>query len=184
MPDIIDDKEVEEREVAASQYAEEDDQHFVDYCIESASESRKARKDILDTMTLLWDAYQNIMAFGDKETWQSRVITNKPFTAVEREVSIIRKAFKDTNYINVEGVGLGDKDMSFEVKKALSYWCAPRKIDFPRKFANACRMAFATGTSLELIPRWENGMLLDWTEPWKVLRDPDALTGEPWSGNY
>src|SRR3989304_5922588 len=184
MPDIIDDQELGEREDAASRYAEEDDQHFVDYCIESASESRNSRKDILNTMALLWDAYQNIMAFGDKETWQSRVITNKPFTAVERAVSIIRKAFKDPNYINVEGVEIGDKDMSFEVKKALSYWCAPRKIDYPRKCTNSCRMALATGTSLELIPRWENGMLLDWTEPWKVLRDPDALTGEPWSGNY
>ena len=184
MPDLIDDQELKEREEAASRYAEEDDQHFVDYCIESASESRNSRKDILNTMTLLWNAYQNIMAFGDKEAWQSRVITNKPFTAVERAVSIIRKSFKDPNYINVEGVEVGDKDMSFEVKKALSYWCAPRKIDYPRKCTNSCRMALATGTSLELIPRWENGMLLDWTEPWKVLRDPDALTGEPWSGNY
>jgi hypothetical protein len=184
MPDVIDDKELKEREEEAIAIAEEDDQHFVDYCIECASESRRARKDILDTMTLLWDAYQNIMAFGDKEAWQSRVTTNKPFTAVERAVSIIRKAFRDPNYINVEGVEVSDKDMSYEVEKALLFWSAPRKIDFPRKFANSCRMALATGTSLELIPRWENGMLLDCTEPWKILRDPDALTGEPWSGNY
>jgi hypothetical protein len=45
-------------------------------------------------------------------------------------------------------------------------------------------MAMAIGLSLEMIPRWENGMMLDWTEPWKILRDVDALPGEPWSGSY
>ncbi len=184
MPDIIDDQELNEREEMASALADEDDKHFVDYCIACAKESRDSRKDILDAMSLLWDAYQNIMDFGDKEDWQSRVITNKPFTAVERAVSIIRRAFKNPNYINVEGVEINDKNMSEEVKKALAFWCTPQKVDFPRKFSNACRMALATGTSLELIPRWENGLILDWTEPWKILRDPDALTGEPWSGNY
>ncbi len=184
MPDIIDDQELNEREEAAGALAEENDTHFVDYCIACAKESRDSRKDILDAMRLLWDAYQNIMDFGDKEDWQSRVITNKPFTAVERAVSIVRRAFKNPNYINVEGVEINDRDMSEEVKKALSFWCSPQKVDFPRKFSNACRMALAVGTSLELIPRWENGLILDWTEPWKILRDPDALTGEPWSGNY
>jgi len=70
------------------------------------------------------------------------------------------------------------------VKEGLTFWCSPQKTDFPRKFANACRMSMAVGMSHEMIPRWEDGMVLDWTEPWKVLRDPDALTGEPWSGNY
>ena len=184
MPGIIDDQELNEREEAASAYAEEDDSLYVDYCIACAKESRKSRKDILSAMKLLWDAYQNMMDFGDKEDWQSRVITNKPFTAVERAVSIIRRTFKNPNYINIEGVEINDRDMSEEAKKALGFWCSPQKVDFPRKFANASRMALAVGTSLELIPRWESGMVLDWTEPWKILRDPDALTGEPWSGNY
>ncbi len=184
MPDIIDDQELAEREEAADALAGEDEKHFVDYCIDSARESREARKDVLDAMSLLWDAYQNIMDFGDKEDWQSKVVTNKPFAAVERAIAIIRKAFKNPNYIMAEGVEVGDRDMSEEVKKAMVYWCSPQKVDFPRKFSNAGRMAMAVGLSLELIPRWENGMLLDWTEPWKILRDPDALPGEPWSGNY
>lgn len=180
----IDDKELKERETEAEAISEENPKHFVDYCIESARESRDSRRDVLNAMSLLWDAYQNMMDFGDKEEWQSRVVTNKPFAAVERAVAIIRKAFKNPNYITAEGIEVGDKDMSEEVKKALTYWCSPQKTDFPRKFANASRMSMAVGLSLELIPRWEEQLVLDWTEPWKILRDPDALPGEPWSGNY
>ena len=184
MPDIIDDKELSEREEEASRLADEDDSHLVEYCIESARESRRARKDVLDAMSLLWDAYQNIMDFGDKEEWQSKVVTNKPFAAVERATAIIRKAFKNPNYITVEGVGPEDAGISDQIKKGLSYWFSRKSVDFPRKFSNASRMAMAVGTSLEMIPRWEEGMILDWTEPWKIARDPDALPGEPGSGNY
>jgi hypothetical protein len=184
MPDLMDDQELKDREEALTALAKEDDQHFVDYCIACAEESRSSRKDVLNAMVLLWDAYQNMMDFGDKEEWQSRVITNKPFSTVERANSIVRKAFKNPNYITAEGVEIDDRDMSEHVKKALHYWCAPSKIDFPRKFCNANRMAMAVGLSLEMIPRWEDGMVLDWTEPWKILRDPDALPGEPWTGNY
>ncbi len=184
MPDIMDDQELGDREEAAGALADEDDKHYVEYCIACAEESRRARKDVLDAMALLWDAYQNMMDFGDKEEWQSRVITNKPFAAVERAISIVRKAFKNPNYITAEGVEVGDRDMSEEVKKAMMYWSSHKNVDFPRKFANAGRMAMAVGLSLEMIPRWEQGMVLDWTEPWKILRDPDALPGEPWSGNY
>ncbi len=180
----MDDQELSEREEAADRYADEDDSHLVDYCIDSARESRESRKDILEAQKTLWDAYQNIMDFGDKEDWQSKTVTNKPFTAVERAISIIRKAFKNPNYISAQGIEVGDRDMSEEVKKGMAYWCAPSKIDLPRKFCNSARMAMATGISLEFLPKWENGMALDWTEPWKILRDPDALPGEPWSGNY
>ncbi len=184
MVDEIDNKELKEREEEAEAISEESPKHFVNYCIESARESRDSRRDVLNAMSLLWDAYQNMMDFGDKEEWQSRVVTNKPFAAVERAVAIIRKAFKNPNYITAEGIEVNDRDMSEEVKKALTYWCSPQKTDFPRKFANASRMSMAVGLSLELIPRWEEQLVLDWTEPWKILRDPDALAGEPWSGNY
>lgn len=180
----IDEQEMGEREEASKAYADEDETHYVDYCISCAEESRRARKDILDNMSLLWDAYLNSMDFGDKEDWQSQVITNKPFTAVERAVSIIRKAFKNPNYITTSGVELGDRDISEDAKKAMSYWVSHRNVDFPFVFSNASRMAMAVGQSLEVIPRWETGMILDWTEPWKILRDPDALPGKPWSGSY
>ena len=178
---MIDEQEIGERQEAADDL---DERHLVDYCIESADESRRARKEILDAMALLWDGYQNMMDFGDKEEWQSRVVTNKPFTAVERAISIIRRAFKNPNYINVEGVEVSDKDISVEIKDALSFWARHRNVQLPSVFCNAARMAMAVGLSLEMIPRWENGMVLDWTEPWKILRDPDALPGKPWSGNY
>ena len=180
----IDDQELQEREEATSALAKEDEQHFVDYCIESARESREARKDILGAMSLLWDAYQNMMDFGDKEEWQSRVVTNKPFAAVERAVAIIGRAFKNPNYITAEGVEVEDQDVSEYVKKSMQFWSDPQHINFPFKFKNSSRMSMAVGISTELIPRWENGLRLDWTEPWKILRDPDALPGEPWSGNY
>lgn len=184
MADVMDEQELEERTEAVDALAGEDERHFVDYCYSCAEESRRARKEVLDAMSLLWDAYQNIMDFGDKEDWQSQVITNKPFTAVERAIAIIRKAFKNPNYISAEGVWLDDKDMSEYVKKAMQFWANHRNVEFPRVFCNSSRMAMSVGLSLEMIPRWENGMVLDWTEPWKILRDPDALPGKPWSGNY
>lgn len=184
MAENIDDKELKEREKEAEALATEDEQHFVDYCIESARESRDSRKDVLQAMSLLWDAYQNMMDFGDKEEWQSRVVTNKPFAAVERAVAIIGRAFRNPNYLTTEGVWIDDKDQSESAKKAMQFWSGHQRVNFPFKFKNASRMAMAVGLGLELIPRWEEGLLLDWTEPWKILRDPDALPGEPWSGNY
>ena len=161
MPDIIDDKELSEREEATSALAGEDEKHFVNYCIECARESRDSRKDVLYAMGLLWDAYQNMMDFGDKEEWQSRVVTNKPFAAVERAVAIIGRAFKNPNYLTAEGVEIDDKDVSEHVKKALLFWLDPQHTNFPFKFKNASRMSMAIGLSLEMIPRWENGLMLD-----------------------
>jgi len=184
MPDIIDDQELKEREEAATALATEDERHFVDYCIECVKESRESRREVLDQMSLLWDGYCNIMDFGDKQDWQSKIVVDKLFTAVEKAISIIAKIFKNPNYITAEGVEVSDTDVSKHVKEALSYWCSPQKMDFPRKFTDANRMAMAVGLSMEMIPRWEDGMQLDLTEPWKVLRDPDALSGEPQSGNY
>jgi len=180
----MDDKELIEREAEATAQATEDDRHFVEYAIACARESRDSRRDVLNAMALLWDAYQNIMDFGETEDWQSRVVTNKPFTAVERAVSIIGQAFKNPNYVTAEGIEIGDRDMSEEVKAALAYQFKSKDVDFPRKFKNASRMAMAVGLSLELIPNWDGKMTLPWAEPWKILRDPDALPGEPWSGNY
>ncbi len=185
MPDgIIDDKELAEREKEASALAAEDDRMFVDYAISCATESRDSRRDILSAQELLWDAYNNIMDFGEKEIWQSKIVTNKPFAAVERAVSIVGRAFKNPNYIRVEKIELNDKDIANQIQDALSFWFGPQRIDYPRKFGNATRMSMACGTSLEMIPRWDNGLILDWTEPWKICRDPDALPGEPWSGSY
>jgi len=184
MPDIIDDQELKDREEAASALADQDERHFVDYCIECARESRDSRRQVLDAMSLLWDGYNNIMDFGDKEDWQSTVTTNRPFTAVERAVSIVAKAFKNPNYITTEGVEINDRDVSKYVKEAMDFWCNHPQVNFPRKFTNASRMGMAVGLSNEMIPRWENGLILDWTEPWKICRDPDALPGESQSGMY
>ena len=183
-PTQIDDQELKEREEATAALAGEDEKHFVNYCIESARESRDSRKDVLYAMGLLWDAYQNMMDFGDKEEWQSRVVTNKPFAAVERAIAIIGRAFKNPNYLTAEGVEINDKDISEHVKKAILFWLDSQHMNFPFKFKNAARMAMAVGNSMEMIPRWENGMTLDCIEPWKILRDPDALPGECWSGGY
>ena len=104
--DPIDDKELADREEAATALAEEDDRHFVDYCIETAKESRDGRREILDAQSLLWDAYQNIMDFGDKEDWQTRCVTNKPFAAVERAVSSSPKPSRTPTTSRLRASGL------------------------------------------------------------------------------
>ena len=154
----MDDQELKEREEYAQALAGENEKHFVNYCIELAREARESRKDILYAMNLLWDAYQNMMDFGDKEEWQSRVVMNKPFAGVERAIAIIGRAFKNPNYLTAEGVEIDDRDVSEHVKKALLFWLDPQHMNFPFKFKNAARMAMAVGLSMEMIPRWENGI--------------------------
>jgi len=47
-------------------------------------------------------------------------------------------------------------------------------------------MGFAVGQSLEMIPVWREGRGLDYigVEPWKIHRDPDAVTRNSQSGMY
>lgn len=68
-PIEIDDKELKDRTKEADALAEESPKHLVDYCLACAKESRDSRKDILQAMSLLWDAYNNLMDFGEKEVW-------------------------------------------------------------------------------------------------------------------
>ncbi len=58
--------------------------------------------------------------------------------------------------------------------------------NFSIKFTDATGMGFAVGQSLEMIPVWREGRGLDYigVEPWKIHRDPDAVTRNSQSGMY
>jgi hypothetical protein len=151
---ITDPQEIKEREEAAKAYSEEDEKEFVDFVDDFVTTSRDARKDVLEIQKECWKAYQNKMDFPDKQDWQSKVVLPKPFASVERACSIIRKAFKNPEYVTVDGVSADDVDWADGWKRSLRFWNNEQHANFPKNFTNANRMAFAVGNSMEIVPSW------------------------------
>lgn len=178
--------EGEERLEAANAYSKERPEHFVEYCLESVSESEKATQDIRDLWSDLWDSYCNKMDFGDKEEWQSKIITNKPFTTVQQAKAIVRKALENPDYFTIEGINLLGKQVSPFVKAILDYHLNEQHGHFPLQAADATEMGFITGQSMEIIPQWDenSGLTITCVPPWHIFRDPDARRRNPWSGMY
>jgi len=178
--------EGEERLEAANAYSKERPEHFVEYCLESVKESENATQDIRDLWSDLWDSYCNKMDFGDKEEWQSKIITNKPFTTVQQAKAIIRKALESPDYFNIEGVNLLGKQVTPFVKAILDYHLNEQHGHFPLQAADATEMGFITGQSMEIIPQWDevSGLTITCVPPWHIFRDPDARRRNPWSGMY
>lgn len=181
----MDEQEITEREEAAQAYAGETEEHFVNYCDACVDESREATKEVRVIWDQCWEAYNSKIDYGDKEDWQSKAVSNEPFTTVQQGKAVIRRALLRHDYLNVEGVEVGDKDFSYLIKKGLDFHCNEQHADFPTNFSIATDVSLAVGQSLEIIPSWENGkLILDLIEPWKIFRDPDAICMDPWSGMY
>lgn len=182
----MDAQEVAEREEAASAYAGENPQHFVNFCEDCISESDDATKEIRKTWDECWKAREQDIDFSEKEEWQSKIVTNKPFVIAQQAKGIIRKALTDKpDYFDVANVSEEDVPESEFWKKALAFWGSEQKADIPKVFARSAEMSFVVGQSMEMIPQWDSdGLKIATIEPWKIKRDPDAEPENPWSGNY
>jgi len=182
---LIDQQERAEREGAAAAYSGENEKHFCDYLRDCISTSRKATADIRKTQSELYDMYleKEPASYRDKEDWQSRIIVPKPFATVQFGMAAVKKAFQPKflsvqNYVNKPSAEFWEKLMGFQFNE--------QHARFPQVFTDASGMGLAIGQSLEMIPRWVKGKGLQFSliEPWKIDRDPDAISRNPWSGMY
>ena len=105
---------------------------------------------------------------------------------VKQATAIVRKAFRQPDWFQVDAQGDDDAITAQFNRELLSFWLNQQHAKFGMKFSDACELAFAIGQSHEIIPRWEDGVGLtfDLVPPWQIHRDPDANPRDPWSGNY
>jgi hypothetical protein len=111
------------------------------------------------------------------------MVVPKPFQTVQFGAAAVKKAFSP-NYLSIskaknQKVGTFWQDLLDELFS----------IDhgkFVQRFGDASIMGFAVGQSMEVIPRWLPGIGLrfDLVEPWKIHRDPDAMSRDSQSGIY
>jgi hypothetical protein len=184
MPEM-DDKELAERTAAAEAYFGESEQHFVDYCEDCVSTSVQAMMQIRRDQAECWRVYNEEAppSYANKEPWQSKVIVPKPFGAVQFAMAVVRKAF-DVQFLTVRN-SQAKEDAQFW-QSLLETMLSRNYANFPIQFTDASGMGFAVGQSLEMIPVWRPGKGLRYvlTEPWKIHRDPDAISRQPQSGMY
>jgi hypothetical protein len=186
---VIDDKEMKDREEAAGAYSNENQQHFVDYCMDCVATSVAAMKEVREIQDECWRMYQEDEPpnYADKEDWQSRVVLPKPYGSVLYAKAITRKAF-DTEFLSIDDRFRGDySDADVALwQQILDLQLSRRFGKFSLQFSDATEMAFAVGTSMEMIPIWKpkKGLRFSLVEPWKIHRDPDALSRDPQSGMY
>lgn len=178
--------ELDERLEASTAYSKERPEHFVEFCMESKKESERSTQDIRDLWGDTWEAYCNKMDFGDKEDWQSKVVTDKPFVSVQQAKAIVRKALENPDYFTISGVNLAGKQVEGFIKAVLDFHLDEQRANFKLHATDATEMGFITGQSMEIIPQWDeySGLQLTLVPPWHIFRDPDAIRRNPWSGMY
>jgi hypothetical protein len=181
----MDEKETAEREEAAQAYFGENEKHYVDYCQACVKESNDASDDIRKAQDECWRAYNELepKSYQNKEFWQSRIVVPKPFQTVQFGAASVKKAFSP-NYLSISK-SLDKLTGSFW-QKVLDDLFSVDKGKFVSRFGDANIMGFAVGQTMEIIPRWLPGRGLHFSlvEPWKIHRDPDAMSREPQSGMY
>jgi len=183
-PDM-DEKERAEREEAAQAYGREDEGHFVRFMGECIRSSVEHMRQIRLNQQECWDVYNEKEPpnYAMKEAWQSRVVVPKPYSSCQFAQAIVRKAF-DAEFLSIENAQNQD-DADFW-KALMTLMLSRTYSNFPINFTDATGMSFAVGQSMEMIPVWRPGKGLRYilTEPWKIHRDPDAVSRQPQSGMY
>ena len=182
---IIDPKELAEREEAADAYAGENEKHFVDYYMDCKKTSVEANADIRKEQDDLYKMYKEDEPefYSQKESWQSKTVIPKPFSAVQFGAASVKKAFTPefltiTDKLNKGAAEFWQDAMTIELND--------QNADFVTRFGDATTMGLAIGDSMEMIPQYTPGVGLrfDLIEPWKIHRDPDALSRDPQSGLF
>ena len=184
-PEQPDEQEMAEREEAAARYASENEAHFVDYAMDCINQSVKAHRYIRRVQAICWGVYEEEepASYGEKEDWQARTVVPKPFQTVQFGASAIKKAFSP-DFLSIQNAK--NKKSAQFWQKVMEHQLNEQHAKFVAKFSDAVVMALAIGVSMEIIPRWVPGRGLEYvlTEPWKIHRDPDAVSRNPQSGMY
>lgn len=183
--EAMDERELAERQEAAWAYTEEDERHFVDYLADCLKQSVEGHKEIRRIQSYCYRVYKENepVNYARKESWQSRIVVPKPFATVQYGASAIKKAFtpKFLSLSNVHDKAAGDF-----WEKVMTTQLNEQHAKFILRFTDATTMGLAVGISQEMIPRWVPGRGLEYVliEPWKIHRDPDALSRDCQSGLF
>lgn len=185
MDSVPDEQEMREREEAVDAYFGEDEKHFVDYAQDCINLSTKATDNIRKTWDECYRAFQEDqpLSYIDKDSWQARIVVPRPFQTVMYGASAVKKAF-NPDFLTVESPG--NPQIREFWQPILEFFMNGEHSDFVLKFTDSNTMALAVGMSQEMIPRWsrEKGLEYVLVEPWKIHRDPDALSRDPQSGMF
>lgn len=181
----MDAQELAEREEAAQAYAGENEKHFVEYledCVQVSMNAKEEVRKVQDECWRLWNE-EEPPNYAAKEAWQSRVVLPMPHASVLFAMALIRKAF-DVQFLSIENER--NQEAADFRKKLMTIQLSRTFSNFPLQFSDACGMSCAVGTSMEMIPVYRKGRGLKYLliEPWKIYRDPDAVSREPQSGLY
>ncbi len=181
----MDEKELKEREEAAKAYATENERHFVDYLLDCVKQSVTAYKDIRATQAQCYEVYKENrpVKYAKKESWQSQIIVPKPFDTVAYGAAAVKKAFTP-KFLTIRNAK--DKKTEEFWQKVMENQLNEQKAKFVVRFTDATTMALAIGISSDMIPRFVPGRGLEYAlvEPWKIHRDPDAMSRDNQSGIY
>ena len=178
-------KEQAERLGAAKAYTQEDETHYVRFLDDCVKTSVDTMREIRLQQDECWRVYneEEPRNFNFKELWQSRITYPKPYKLVQFGMSIVRKAF-DVEFLSIENEN-DDEAARFQ-KELMSIQLSKNFANFPIQFVDAVGMSLAVGQSMEMIPVYHSGKGLRYilVEPWKIHRDPDAVSRQPQSGMY
>jgi len=184
-PATMDKKELDERKEAADAYVGESPQHFVNFVNDCVQTSVNAMLPVRQLQDECWSVFneEEPYNFALKEAWQSRVTYPKPFKLVQSGSAVIRKIF-ELEFLSVEEKKKTEGALMW--RDLLMALLGRNYANFPIYFADATGMALAIGQSMEMIPYWDQAKKLQiaLVEPGNIHRDPDALSRQPWSGEY
>ncbi|MFH1952573.1 MAG: hypothetical protein ABIL06_13250 [Pseudomonadota bacterium] len=182
---VRDNQELAEREDATDAYIGENEQHFVDYAMDCIKQSTEAMKDIRAVQNDCWNVYNENepLSYTDKDEWQSRIIVPKPHQAVQYGAAAVKKAFTP-KFLSIGNAQ--NKTAADFWQKVMEQQLNEQHSKFSLMFTDAVTMSLAVGISQEMIPRWTYGKGLEFSlvEPWKIHRDPDALSRDSQSGMF
>ncbi len=181
----VDKQEQTERETAAKAYVKEDETHYVRYLDDCVKTSVDTMREIRLQQDECWRVYneEEPRNFNFKELWQSNITYPKPSKLVQTGMAFVRKAF-DVDFLSIENE-LDDEAALFW-EELMTVQLSRNYANFPIQFVDAVGMSLAVGQSMEMIPVYHPGKGLRYilVEPWKIHRDPDAVSRQPQSGTY
>ena len=181
----VDRQELADRTEAARAYTQEDEQHYIKYLDDCVKTSVDTMREIRLQQDECWRVFneEEPRNFNFKELWQSRIVYPKPYKLVQTGMAFVRKAF-DVDFLSVENE-TNQKAADFW-EKLMTIQLSRNYANFPIQFVDAVGMSLAVGQSMEMIPVYHPGKGLRYilVEPWKIHRDPDAVSRQPQSGSY
>ena len=182
----IDDQELAERQEAVAALGVENPDTIIDFSHSCIKESEAATQEKRYVWDECYKAYSAKIEYPDKQDWQAKVVTGDMYATVKQAMAVIRKSFRQPNWLKIEGTGEEDEMLASFLKESLDIWFDKQHSNFPLIFSDSSELGFAIGQSHEIIPRWIDGTGLVWDKvpPWQIYRDPDAEPRNPWSGDY